>query len=278
MTFVNADFGGQRSSLRLQGGRITHLHTPPMRGDLVLDLGGDRLLPGLINAHDHLQLNHFPALQYPALYGNAAEWIEDFNARLRDNPAVRASAAVPRAQRLLGGGLKNLLSGVTTVAHHDPLDALLQRASFPTRVVREFGWSHSLHVDGEARVRASCAGTPAGQPWIIHAAEGVDAQAHAEFERLAALGRLRPHTLLVHALGLDESQRSSWRPQVAGSSGAPPRTCGCSAAPRRWAISSRPAAWRSAATRASPPPATCCRSSAPPGRRCRWMRRRSSGW
>jgi cytosine/adenosine deaminase-related metal-dependent hydrolase len=207
VTFVNADLGGQRSSLRLQGGRITHLHTPPLRGDLVLDLGGDRVLPGLINAHDHLQLNHFPALQYPALYRNATEWIEDFNARLRDNPAVRASAAVPRAQRLLGGGLKNLLSGVTTVAHHDPLDALLQQASFPTRVVREFGWSHSLHVDGEARVRAACAGTPAGQPWVIHAAEGVDAQAHAEFERLAALGCLRPHTLLVHALGLDESQR-----------------------------------------------------------------------
>lgn len=215
VTLVNADVGGQRSSLRLHGGRITQLHTPPVRGDLVLDLGGDRLLPGLINAHDHLQLNHFPALEYPALYGNATQWIEDFNARLRDHPAVRASAAVPRAQRLLGGGLKNLLSGVTTVAHHDPLDALLQQEEFPTRVVREYGWSHSLHVDGEARVRAACLGTPAGQPWIIHAAEGVDAQAHAEFERLAALGCLRAHTLLVHALALDASQRQ----RLAGAGG-----------------------------------------------------------
>ena len=90
-----------------------------MRGDLVLDLGGDRLLPGLINAHDHLQLNHFPALEYPALYGNATQWIEDFNARLRYYLAVGSSAAVPRAQRLLGGGLK-ILSGVTTVAAPRP--------------------------------------------------------------------------------------------------------------------------------------------------------------
>ena len=101
VTFVNADLGGQRSSLRLQGGRITHLHTPPLRGDLVLDLGGDRLLPGLINAHDHLQLNHFPARQSPARYGNATARLGDFKPRLRETrPCGRAPPC--RAQRLPG--------------------------------------------------------------------------------------------------------------------------------------------------------------------------------
>ena len=46
VTLVNADLGGQRSSLRLHGGRITQLHAPPARGDLVLDLAATGCCPG----------------------------------------------------------------------------------------------------------------------------------------------------------------------------------------------------------------------------------------
>jgi cytosine/adenosine deaminase-related metal-dependent hydrolase len=208
VTLVNADLGtGVLASLRLHGTRIEAVNVPPARSGRVLDLCGDRVLPGLINAHDHLQLNSFPPLDYPAYFRNATEWIHDFNTRLRDEPAVKAAAAAPRAQRLLVGGIKNLLCGVTTVAHHDPLDALLLEASFPTRVLRDFGWSHSLHVDGPERVRASCASTPTDQPWIVHAGEGVDEDAHEEFEQLTTLGCIRANTVLVHALGLDAVQR-----------------------------------------------------------------------
>jgi cytosine/adenosine deaminase-related metal-dependent hydrolase len=216
VSFVNAELGGRRSSLRVCGAHIAGVHVPPQRGDLVVDLNGDRLLPGLINAHDHLQLNNFPSLTYPAFYRNAGEWIADFNARLRGNPAVTAAAAVPRTQRFLGGGLKNLLSGVTTVVHHDPLDAALLATGFPTRVPAGFGWAHSLEVDGEEGVRAACERTAPDVPWIIHAAEGIDAQAHAEFDRLEALGCVRPNTLLVHALALDAGQRGRLAARGAG--------------------------------------------------------------
>jgi cytosine/adenosine deaminase-related metal-dependent hydrolase len=207
VSFVNADIGGHRTSLRLQGQRILGAGLAPQGGDRIVDLKGDRLLPGLINAHDHLQLNDFPQLPYASSYRNAGEWIADFNARLRNHAAVTASAALPRARRLLGGGLKNLLSGVTTVAHHDPLEPLLLAADFPTGVVADFGWAHSLQVDGAPHVRASCAATAGDRPWIIHAAEGVDASARGEFERLRELGCLRPNTLLVHALALDDMQQ-----------------------------------------------------------------------
>ena len=49
--------------------------------------------------------------------------------------------------------------------------------------------------------------TPRDWPWIIHAAEGVDAAAAAEFERLDAIGCLGPNTLLVHGIALDQAQR-----------------------------------------------------------------------
>ena len=104
-------------------------------------------------------------------------------------------------------GIKNLLSGVTTVAHHDPLYPSL-RSQFPTRVVTRYGWSHSLAMDGEEAVRRSHRACPADQPWIIHAAEGLDAAAGRELTRLESLGCITPNALLVHGLALDHAQHA----------------------------------------------------------------------
>jgi cytosine/adenosine deaminase-related metal-dependent hydrolase len=208
VTFVNAVLNGEaHASLRVQSARITGINVAPTRGDTVVDLHGDRLLPGLINAHDHLQFNNSPRLSYPVRYRNASEWIADVNARTDADVALKASVLASRTQRFLTGGLKNLLSGVTTVAHHDPCDPQLLRGSFPTRVVAAYGWAHSLFIDGEQRVRESYASTAPTHPWIIHAAEGVDATAAGEFARLRALGCIGGNTLLVHGLALDDAQR-----------------------------------------------------------------------
>src|SRR5205823_2611649 len=52
LTFINAEIGGaERASLRILGSRIAALGSAPEVDDLVVDLHGDRLLPGLINAH-----------------------------------------------------------------------------------------------------------------------------------------------------------------------------------------------------------------------------------
>ena len=210
LTFVNASTSQTRvpTSLRVVDGRIASIGVTPQPGDRVVDLAGDRLLPGLINAHDHLQLNSFPPLDVAPRFRNVRGWIAVVSERARTDAAFRAMVEAPRERRLLHGGLKNLLSGVTTVAHHDPLYPVLTGDAFPVRVVGRYGWSHSLGIDGDAQVHRAFEHTSTDVPWIVHAAEGVDDEAAAEFARLDALGCIAANTLIVHGVALGEAERT----------------------------------------------------------------------
>jgi cytosine/adenosine deaminase-related metal-dependent hydrolase len=75
------------------------------------------------------------------------------------------------------------------------------------RVVRRFGLSHSLQIDGEA-VMTSFRRTPAAWPWIIHAAEGIDAEARDELNTLSAMRCVAGNTVLVHGVALDAQDSS----------------------------------------------------------------------
>jgi hypothetical protein len=129
-----------------------------------IDLAGLQVLPGLINAHDHLEFALFPRLGR-RYYGNATEWARDIY-RPEESP-VREHLQVPKPSRLLWGGLRNLACGVTTVCHHNPYEAVFDD-DFPVRVVKRYGWAHSLAF--EPALRACYEATPPGAPFLIHAA------------------------------------------------------------------------------------------------------------
>jgi cytosine/adenosine deaminase-related metal-dependent hydrolase len=213
--FINALIDEQLGSLRVEDARITEVGCAPRRGELVIDLEGDRIYPGLINAHDHLQLNHLPEVD-SRRYRGVADWIADIDALRRFDPQFKALIAVAREERLLMGGLKNLLSGVTAVAHHDPLYAALSSDEFPVHVLRRYGWSHSLHIDGARAVGQSYRDTPRFWPWMIHAAEGLDAEATRDFEMLEQLGCIQANTLLIHGVGMNAAQQQALEQAGAG--------------------------------------------------------------
>lgn len=193
-------------SLRVKGRRIAAIDTPPEKRDVVIDGQGGLLIPGLINAHDHLELNTFKRLKYRETYTHSLQWIEDIEARFETDPDLVEPRQQPLADRLLIGALKNLLSGVTTVCHHNPLHRPL-RFGYPIRIVRNYGFCHSLFRGDD--VVTSYRQTRPADPWIIHLAEGIDETAGQEFDRLEQLGLVQPNIVLVHGVGLTLPQRQS---------------------------------------------------------------------
>lgn len=184
------------ADLEVSARRVYYMHgsspTP------AIDLRGYLVLPGLINAHDHLEFNLFPRLG-EGPYRNCQAWADAIY-RPAESP-VREHCAVPKWARLWWGGLKNLFAGVTTVCHHNPYDADVF-SDFPVRVVRRYGWAHSMARGGD--IRAAYQSTPADAPFIIHLAEGTDGESESEIFELDKLGGLGPNTVIVHGVGLSE--------------------------------------------------------------------------
>jgi cytosine/adenosine deaminase-related metal-dependent hydrolase len=181
-------------------GGVTALGAPGSlsRAGRETDLAGRLLLPGLVNAHDHLDFSTFPALGTPP-YASVYDWSADVDAGSGD-PRVRLALAVPLADRLFLGGLRNLLAGVTAVVHHNPYHRSLGRDAFPVRVLSRYAFAHSPGLT--PRLRRTYRTTDRRIPWLVHAAEGTDARCRGELQLLADANVLRQNTVLVHGVGL----------------------------------------------------------------------------
>ena len=191
-------------SLEITGGQISRILSrssslqATQSDSIEIDLTGFLVMPGLINAHDHLEFALFPRLAHSP-YRNYIDWGEDIHQKFPE--VIAKHRSVPKDLRVWWGGIRNLLCGATTVSHHNPLWPELQRSDFPVRVVQQYGWAHSLALGGD--LRAARAATPEGRPFIVHACEGVDELAREELWGLDRSGLLDASTVLVHGLAID---------------------------------------------------------------------------
>lgn len=181
-------------------GRIA---TVPDREAHVLDLSGYTVLPGLINAHDHLEFALFPNLgrsrgQKP--FSNAPEWANEIH--LTHSDTIAKHRQVPLETRLWFGVIRNLLAGVTTVCHHNPIHPQLSRFNLPVHIARGIGWGHSLSFEPDLASRFN--DSSASRPFILHAAEGIDEASRDELHQLDGQNLLTSRTVLVHGLALSE--------------------------------------------------------------------------
>jgi cytosine/adenosine deaminase-related metal-dependent hydrolase len=185
--------------IEIRAGKIVALESsrPSRARVLEVDLSGCLVLPGLINAHDHLEFSLFPRLGRGP-YPNAGAWARDIYQPHRS--PIEEHLRVPLPVRLRWGGIKNLLSGVTTICHHNPYNARVFEHNFPARVQKRFGWAHSLEFAPDLGLRFR--ETPARWPFIVHLGEAMDRQGKLEIFRLNELGALDQRTVLVHGVAL----------------------------------------------------------------------------
>lgn len=184
---------------------------------------GDALVfyPALVNAHDHLHLNGLTLPAMDRTFCSSYHWIAAL-LPLHESPAGLAYRSLPQSVRAWQGALKNLTAGTTTVLHHDPRQAEFDDPGFPVDVPGNYSWAHSPALAGLARATDAGATTyplppelrygpgiaesfpsAASRPWIIHAAEGTDAESLMEFHALDRAGYVGANTVLVHGVGLD---------------------------------------------------------------------------
>lgn len=169
-----------------------------------IDLGDYLIFPGLVNAHDHLDFGLFPRLGSPP-YGNATEWAMDI--QTRQTETISLYKQIPKEARLWWGGIRNLLCGATTVCHHNPFEPVFRERHFPVRVLERYGWDHSLAFGKD--IPSSLKETPAGDPFFVHAGEGIDQAAAGEFNQLDMLGTIDDRTVLIHGLALTQEEMES---------------------------------------------------------------------
>jgi Amidohydrolase family len=189
--------------LLLDDGRVMAPSERAATASAAIDLEGRALLPGLVNAHDVLDLAVLPPLGAPP-YRSLYEW----TAAVEDaGTYVRKALAIPLPDRLFLGGVRNLLAGATAAVHHGPDHRALGRSDFPVRVPRRYGFAPS---PGQApRLRRTYRTTDRRIPWFVRAAEGTDERSRGEIDLLAEAGVLRQNTVILHgtALGAADAPR-----------------------------------------------------------------------
>ena len=181
--------------LRVERG-LVRAPAPPGTGDVEVDLEGRFLLPALVNAYDVLDLSTLPPLGAPP-HASLYEWTA---AAERDLARLAPALAVPLADRLFLGAMRNLLAGVGAVLHHHADHRSLSREDFPVRVQRRYAFAHSPGLT--PALRRTYRTTDRRIPWIVRAGEGRDPGLRRELDVLAAANVLRQNTVIAHGTAL----------------------------------------------------------------------------
>jgi cytosine/adenosine deaminase-related metal-dependent hydrolase len=195
------------TDLEIDHGVISAINTsrskpePNPREFSLISLQGCLVLPGLINAHDHLEFGIFPRLG-AGPYADAKSWATDIY-RPEESP-IHELLRVSKSTRLFWGGLRNLFSGVTTVCHHNPYDEAVFRTHFPVRVMDSYRWVHSL--DFFSATEQSLEHLPENAPFQIHLGEGTGKRSRLEIYELDKMGLLHKDSVLIHGVAFEENE------------------------------------------------------------------------
>jgi cytosine/adenosine deaminase-related metal-dependent hydrolase len=216
MWLTNLRLPGQKDScaLHIRDGKIIALtaSTPQNAGthsgeELTLSFDGDLVFPGLINSHDHLDFNLFPALANTR-YHNYRDWGWDIHKK--NKTEINDILKIPQPLRIQWGIYKNLLNGFTTVVNHGEW---LDTKDAPITVFQQ---CHNLHSIGFERYWRWKLNYPQKNNWpyVLHVGEGTDPTAHDEITQLIKWNFFHRPLIGIHGVSMTEEQAAHFQALV----------------------------------------------------------------
>jgi cytosine/adenosine deaminase-related metal-dependent hydrolase len=220
------DFSIKKANLLIQDDIIYDIFPPeevPLKPiDADINLEGQIIFPGLINAHDHLV-----DTCWQGLGATPVENWYDWDTSVKESDSYKAMQKLSVTDLYTLGMYKNVISGATTVVDHFPsevsktfqkhqLVSLLEHYYLTHSVS-----SHQLHWG--RNISEEFKNASGIIPFILHIGQGTSKEIREELETLNRLGALGENTILVDGCFLTEndlqliaSKRSSmvWLPKA----------------------------------------------------------------
>ena len=197
-------------NIRVGNGTITDIKPGSGGGekqDGGLTFSNAIVFPGLINSHDHLDFNQFPALG-GKFFSNYTEWGNYIHEAYKDE--IAAVLNIPAQLRYQWGVYKNLLCGVTTVVNHGEKTGL---TNTPISIFEEAHCLHSVGFEKHWKIKLN---NPVKMSLLvnIHTGEGTDTRSATEIDRLIKFNFLKRELIGVHAVAMSAAQAKHFRAVV----------------------------------------------------------------
>lgn len=204
MVLCNVEIIGNwgAANISVCDGKIAGITSPTTignTGNLNLSFNNAIVFPGLINSHDHLDFNLFPALGGKT-FKNYTEWGKHIHMVYKDE--IAAVLAIPASLRYKWGLYKNLLCGVTTVVNHGEKTGLKDT---PITIFEDTHCLHSVRFEKQWKIKLN---NPAkkSQPVNMHVGEGTDIQSIKEIDQLIKFNLLNRKLIGVHGVAMSAAQ------------------------------------------------------------------------
>ena len=162
------------------------------------------VFPGLINSHDHLDFNLFPALANTR-YHNYRDWGWDIHKK--NKAEIDDILKIPQPLRTLWGIYKNLLNGFTTVVNHGEW---LDTKDAPITVFQQCHNLHSIGFEPNWRWKLNRP-TKTKWPFVLHVGEGTDLTAHQEITQLIKWNLFDRPLIGIHGVAMTEEQAAHFQ-------------------------------------------------------------------
>lgn len=194
-------------NIRVNDGKISQVSPMPINSELSLDFDNATVFPGLINSHDHLDFNLFPALG-DRKYNNYTEWGKHIHQTYKEQ--IAKVLKVPESLREEWGIYKNLLCGVTTVVNHG------KKIKMSDGLITVHQDSHTIHsVRFEKKWMLALNNPLKKNKFVnIHVGEGIDEAASQEIDQLIGWNLLKRNLVGIHGVAMDESQAKAFKALV----------------------------------------------------------------